>query len=294
MIRKAVAILILLAVGGMLIPLESGLDAEQKAAHLRKPALNLDLRERVGQMGFLAALSGFRSPLAAILWIEAHNAWEKTEWGRMAGLFDTVTTLQPRSNLYWDMSAWHMAYNASVAAREDKKQPSEALRIRAEKQYIELGKHILENGIKNNPTSAFLYERLGVILRDKLDDNCGAGEAFLKATEQPDCPPYIARFAGYSLSKCPEREREAYDLLMKLYNKGQSEWKPTLITTIQELEEKLNIPKDQRITPPPPPPEPKAPPMPPPGQSMPGSPGQPPLPPAPPRAPQAPAPPEAH
>lgn len=253
--RKVVAILILAVFGAILIPLQTRLETEQKDAHLRKPVLGLDLRERVGQMGFLAALSGFRSPLAAILWIEAHNAWERTEWGRMAGLFDTVTTLQPRSNLYWDMSAWHMAYNASVAAREDKKQPSEALRIRAEKQYIDLGKQILENGIRNNPTSAYLYQQLGVVLRDKVHDDCGAGEAFLRASELPDAPAYIARFAGYSLAKCPEREREAYDLLMKLYNKGVDERKPSLITAIQELEKKLDIPEAQWIPSPPTPPE---------------------------------------
>jgi hypothetical protein len=251
MIRKVVAIILLAVFGAIRLPLEMKLDAEQKAAHLRKPVLNLDLRERVGQMGFLAALSGFRSPLAAMLWIEAHNAWEKTEWGRMAGLFDTVTILQPRSTLYWDMASWHMAYNASVAAREDKKQPSEMLRIRNEKQYIELGKHILENGIRNNPTSAFLYERLGVILRDKLNDHCGAGEAFLRASEQPNCPPYVSRFAGYEMAKCPDREREAYDLLLKLYNKGPEERKPSLVTTLQDLEKKLDIPEAQRITLPP-------------------------------------------
>jgi len=247
MIRKAAAILLLGVSGAAMIPFQKSLDATQKAAGLRMTALDLDLRERVGQMGFLAALSGFRSPLAAYLWIEAHNAWERTEWGRMAGLFDTVTTLQPRSLLYWDMAAWHMAWNASVAALDDKSQPSEALRIRNQRQYFKLGRDYLDRGLKNNPNSAFLYERLGVLLRDKLEDHCGAGEAFLKASQLPDTSPYIARFAGYELSKCAGREREAYDLLKKLYDKGPEERKPTLISTLQELEKKLDVPPQQRI-----------------------------------------------
>ena len=245
--RKTIAIALLAVFGAIKMPLETSLDASQKAAHLRKTVLDLSLRERLGQMGFLAALSGFRSPLAAYLWIEAHNAWERTEWGRMAGLFDTITTLQPRSLMYWDMSGWHMAWNASIAALNDKSQPSEALRIRNQRQYFKLGEDYYKRGIKNNPNTYFLYERLAILQRDKLEDHCAAGENFLKASEQPDCPGYVARFAGYELSKCPEREREAYDLLKKLYDKGPEEHKPTLITTLTELEKKLDVPADQRI-----------------------------------------------
>jgi len=247
MMRRTVAIVLLGLFGAAKMPLEQSLDAAQKAAQLRTVPLNLDMRERLSQMGFLAALSGFRSALAAFLWIEAHNAWERTEWGRMSGLFDTVTTLQPRSKLYWDLAAWHMAWNASVAALDDKSQPSEALRIRNQRQYFKLGRDYLERGIKNNPDSAFLHERLGILLRDKLDDHCGAAAAFLKASQLPDAPAYIARFAGYELSKCPGREREAYDLLKKLYEKGDKERKPTLMTTLQELEKKLDIPLQDRI-----------------------------------------------
>jgi len=248
MTRKALAILLLAVFGAALIPFQRNLDATQKAAGLRKTTLDLDLRERLGQMGFLAALSGFRSPLAAYLWIEAHNAWERTEWGRMAGLFDTVTTLQPRSLLYWDMAGWHMAWNASVAALDDKTQPSEALRIRNQRQYFKLGRDYLERGIKNNPDSYFLKERLGVLLRDKLGDHCGAAEAFLQASQSADSPSYIARFAGYELAKCPGREQEAYDLLKRLFDKGPEERKPSLISTLKELEKKLDVPPRQRIS----------------------------------------------
>lgn len=245
--RRLLAIVLLAVFGAAKMPVEQALDAAQKAALLRSVPIDLDLRERLGQMGFLAALSGFRSALAAYLWIEAHNAWERTEWGRMAGLFDTVTTLQPRSNLYWDMAAWHMAWNASIAALNDESQPSEALRIRNQRQYFKLGQDYLERGLRNNPNSAFLHERLGVLLRDKMEDHCGAAEAFLKASQLPDAPPYMARFAGYELSKCPGREREAYDLLKKLYDKGEDERKPTLVTTLGELEKKLDVPASDRI-----------------------------------------------
>jgi hypothetical protein len=247
MSRRILALVLLAAFGAAKMPFESALDAAQRKANLRLTAIDLSLRERLSQMSFIAALSGFRSPLAAFLWIEAYNAWERTEWGRMAGLFDTVTTLQPRSKTYWDMAAWHMAWNASIAALNDPKQPSEALRIRNQRQYFKVGKEYLERGIQNNPDSYFLYAALGNLLQQKMEDHCGAAEAFLKASQFPDAPPFISRVAGYEMSKCPGREQEAYDLLKKLYDKGEEHRKPTLITTLKELEKKLEVPPAQRI-----------------------------------------------
>jgi len=245
--RRVIAILLLAAFGIALLPFQLSLHGAQQATRLRRTVLDLDLREKVGQMGFLAALSGFRSGLAAILWIEAYNAWERTEWGRMAGLFDTVTTLSPRSEVYWDLASWHMAYNASVAAREDARQPSEALRIRAERQYFNLGRDILERGIRNNPDNAYLQHQLGVIHRDKLADHENAANAFLKAARLPGARPYYMRVAGYELSKCPGREQEAYALLKSLYDKGPKERMGTLITILKELEKKLDVPQGRRI-----------------------------------------------
>jgi hypothetical protein len=248
MSRRFIAIVLLGVFGAILLPFQNSLYKEQRAANLRATTLDMSLREQVGQMGFIAALSGFRSPLAAILWIEAYTAWEKTEWGRMAGLFNTATTLQPRSVTYWDQAAWHMAWNASVAAINDKeKQPSEALRIRNQRQFFELGREYLERGIKNNPDSAYLNFAMGTLLRDKLEDFCKASEYFLKASEIKGAPSYYARMAGYAMAKCPEKEQEAYDLLKKLYDMGPDQRKPTLITNLKELEKKLDVPPAERI-----------------------------------------------
>lgn len=246
-LRRSLAIGLLAAFGAAILPLQMRLERDAKAAHFRSTSLDLGLRERIGQMGFLAALSGFRSPLAAFLWIEAHTAWENTEWGRMAGIFDTVTTLQPRSLLYWDLASWHMAWNASAAAMHDEKQPSEALRIRAQRQYFDLGRDLLERGIRNNPDRYQLYLQLGVLLRDKIEDPCAAADAFLRASEFPDSPAYAKRFAGYMLAKCAGREREAYELLRSLYLEGEKNRLPTLTNLVGELEKSLDIPATERV-----------------------------------------------
>ena len=135
--RSLAALLMVAVAGALLLPWQMELQKLSNKSGFRTAVLDLSLREQIGQSGFLAALSGFRSPLAAFLWIEAHSAWERTEWGRMNALFNTVTTLQPHSLLYWDIAAWHMAWNASAAALQDRKQQSEVLRERYARKVIE-------------------------------------------------------------------------------------------------------------------------------------------------------------
>ena len=246
-LRNVAAAAVIALAGAVLLPWEVSLQRAARQAGFRSVALDLNLRERIGQSGFLAALSGFRSPLAALLWIEAHTAWEKTEWGRMAGLFNTVTTLQPATLFYWDMAAWHMAWNASAAALQDTTQRSEVLRERARRQYIALGRDFLERGIANNPSSYLLHERLAILLRDKQEDHAGAAAEYAKAASFPDAPAHLARFAGYELSKVPGREHEAYDRLRALYDQGGKQRLPALVARLRELEQKLGMPEGGRI-----------------------------------------------
>lgn len=247
--RSLAALLMVAVTGVLLLPWQMELQKLSKKSGFRTAVLDLSLREQIGQSGFLAALSGFRSPLAALLWIEAHTAWEKTEWGRMNALFNTVTTLQPHSLLYWDIAAWHMAWNASAAALQDRKQQSEVLRERSRRQYIDLGRDFLERGIRNNPDSYLLHERLGILLRDKVEDHGAAADEFAKAALLPDCPAYIQRFAAYEAAKVSGREKEAYALLRALYDEGEKMRVPTLISLLKQLEEKLHIPAAERIKP---------------------------------------------
>src|SRR5690348_10879261 len=138
--RAMVVLAVLLGLGLLKLPIEHNLAALNRQEHFQGVAFNLDLREKIGQLGFIAALSGFRAIVADALFIQAYSAWEDTEWGRMLLLFRQVTTLQPRVMLFWDTAAWHMAWNASVAAMNDQKQPRLALRVKAQREYFALGK----------------------------------------------------------------------------------------------------------------------------------------------------------
>src|SRR6202023_3871962 len=149
--------------------------------------------------------------------------------------------------LFWDMAAWHMGGNASVAALNDRMQPRMALRIKAQREYFALAKDFLESGIKNNPDKPQLYESLARLYKEKYKDHERASEFFAKAAARPRAMSYDRRFSAYELSYCEGREREAYERLRQLYDEGEKEHLPTLIKRLKFLEEKLNVPPEHRI-----------------------------------------------
>jgi hypothetical protein len=246
MSRALVILLVLFLFGAARLPLEHGLTETHRRLHFQAVDFNLDLREQLSQLGFVAALSGFRSLVADIVFIRAHIAWERTEWSRVLLFFRQATTLQPHSILFWDMAAWHMAWNASTAAMNDPYQPRQALRLKAAREYFQLGKDFLERGIKNNPERPELYEALARLYRDKYEDHARASEFFAKAAALPGAHGYAKRFAAYELAQCPGREREAYAQLRALYDRGEEERLPALVRRMKELETRLQVPTDQR------------------------------------------------
>src|SRR5256885_12390459 len=109
MSRALALILALLLFGAARVPLEHRLMETHRELHFRAVDFNLDLREQLGQLGFVAALSGFRSLVADALFLQAHVAWGRTEWSRVLFLFRLGTTLQPRATLFFELAALPMA-----------------------------------------------------------------------------------------------------------------------------------------------------------------------------------------
>ena len=247
MTRLPLVLALVLAFGALKLPIERRLSLEHRALHFQGVEFNFNLREQLGQMGFVAALSGFRSLVADVLFIQAHAAWEKTEWGRVLFLFRQATTLQPRSILFWDMAAWHMAWNASAAALLDQTWTRQALRVKAQREYFEIGRDFLERGIQNNPEKPQLYESLARLYKDKYNDHWHASQLFAQAARLPEARSYDKRFAAYELSYCEGKEKEAYEELHRLYQMGPSERLPTLIARLKFLETRLGIPAEERI-----------------------------------------------
>jgi hypothetical protein len=251
--RLTIAFVALLIFGAVRWPLESKLAQKASEANFHGAKLDISLFEKIGQMGFVAALSGFRTVIADGIWIHANTVWQdRLDWGQMKVDFDAVTTLQPHWPPFWDGAAWHMSHNAAIAALENRKQPRLALRLKAQREYWQLGEDYLLRGIANNPESALLWTALGNLYRDRLVDHCKASEAYGKGAAVPNAPVYLHRFAVYELAKCPGHEREAYEKLRDLYKLGPDEHLPTLLKLLGELQEKLNVPAAEKVDIPPP------------------------------------------
>lgn len=244
--RPLLVLLGLLLFGVARLPFEREMDREYKAAHFLGMGLNRDVREQAGQMGFIAALSGLRSTVADYLWLQVFTAFQHTEWGKMKILLDACTRLQPRSVMFWDMAAWHMAWNASVSAMEDPNQ-RQALRMRASEEYIRVGEDFAIRGTEFNPDRGKLWERLGDLYRDRMKDHCKAAWAYAEATKCADVMGYVHRFAVYQLGLCPGHEREAYQQARALFDRGPRERTVSLLLLIDRMQKELNVPAAERI-----------------------------------------------
>ncbi len=242
---RILGILVLLAWGIVKFPIEARLEKRMQDKRLGGYQPSASLRQQAGQAGFIAALGGLRAAMADILWIRAHMAWQEVQYGRMKLLFDTCTAMQPRRVSFWDISAWHMAWNG--AAHIQNSEPDPVAQKAKMREFFRLGEDYLLRGIENNPESWELFDRLGMLYRDKFKDMEKAASAYENASQRPGHLEYTRRFAVYNLAEVPGREREAYEKLMSLFHESEHEWLPTLFRQIQKLEARLAIPDEQRI-----------------------------------------------
>jgi len=237
-------LLVLALIFAAFVPLK--LNMEAACDRIAPATLSIGLREQIGQSAFIAVLGGFRSVIADLLFIDAYSAWERTDWTYLLLRLRQATELQPRAILFWEMAGWHMAWNAGTAALEDDSK-SPAARRRLQHDYLELGKDFLVRGIAHNPEKPELYEALARLYRDKFHDHARAAENFEKASRLPGHHSYDERFSAYELAECEGREREAYDRLRALYQRGEKERLPRLINQLRAMEQRLKIPANERI-----------------------------------------------
>jgi hypothetical protein len=248
-LKRIVAVLFgLLAFGVLKTPAEHHLLEEQRASGFQLAQVNNNTRAQLGQMGFVAALSGFRAVMADLLWIRAGNAFEATDWNRLEMFLHSATQLQPRAIIFWEMSHYHMAYDAAIAVKGDEqRQPNQALRRRAEREFHQIGEGFLLRGIGFNPESARLYECLGNLYKNRMQDHLKASQSYAMSAQRAAAMGYVRRFAVFELAKVPGMESEAYEQLKELYLEGPHQRVPTLLTLLKEMEQKLAVPEDLRV-----------------------------------------------
>lgn len=247
-IRKtAVTLAALVAFGLVRTPVETRMTERFIAAGLIDELPLTEIRELAGQSVSFAVLGGLRPLLGIYVTLHAFDAWSYRKWETVEKDYRLITTLLPEDIDSYKTGAWHLAYNAAASALHDDPSTPEAVRERDSREWIDKGVDLLKNGIERNPRSALLHHELARIYHDKLDSPCLAAKHYKLSMEGDHPKPFVHRFYGYFLARCPGREREAYDYLMDLYHQGESQRLPTLIQRIKELEKKLEIPESNRI-----------------------------------------------
>ncbi len=245
--RKLLLVLLaLIGVGFAKLPIEQRFAADLRERHLIQKPINLGTRQELGQTAYAVALGGLRSLVAASLNLKAYVRFEHTEWGKLEGLYNTITTLQPHSYYYWDTASWHLAYNA-YADYADKPNIPDARRRYLQKEYLARGIRFLEEGIENNPEDLALRQRYVDVLTDpfKPNDLPKAVEIIREVQSQRELPRLLHHQLLYALSRIPGRGEEAWQVAQELWTNGISRDTPSIRLIYFSLQWKF-LPPDQR------------------------------------------------
>jgi hypothetical protein len=249
--RKTLALLLLVLVGLVRLPMEEKLSQELRDKQLLETPVGLDMTESLGQMGMAASLGGLRALVASITYLMAYGDFEDVNWEGVRRLMWITTRLEPHNRAYWEEASWHMAYNATAYYQRDKNLRP-AIREKLIRDHVQMGKDILEEGLRYLPNNPSLWLRLGQILQDKQFDDRRAAEAYLECyAKGGEKYQYAERMAAYEMVKLSDRPswERAYEILKKYYDRGMRKAGTSIMRDLPILEERLNIPKDQRVKP---------------------------------------------
>ncbi len=131
----------------------------------------------------IAALGGFRTVAADILWLKVEHVWDGGSWWAMLPLLDGVTQLDPHFILAWQVYGWHAAYNMHA----------ESETVVDRRYWLEKGVKILEQAVEANPGNWEIKFELGWTLFDRAHDKKRAAEYFYQADQAPGAKSYVTR-----------------------------------------------------------------------------------------------------
>jgi hypothetical protein len=257
-LRRALLVALLLGLWAPVkIVWEQKIAQEQDFLRNRGVPMTRQLRDELGQGLTIGVLSGMRSVVADLVWLNVTTAWMNQEWFRMGGYINLCTALQPRAPVFWDIGGWELAWNASIAAAQDPTQPNPLRRLKASRFWVERGLEIYKRGIENNPNYWRLYLDTAQLYDQRLKDFRTAAYYYQKAADQPGTLAYLERAPAemYDLHHANDPQAE-YAEWKKLWFRLTPEQKAQkqhtadrLESEIRRLEQKLSIPKEKRVFP---------------------------------------------
>lgn len=219
LLRKIVVVVLALVVAGLVkSPWEEQAQREFEAQGLLFRPLEVGVKEKIGQTCAAVALGGLRSVVATFLNLAAYGSFENRDWIKLGEQFELIVALQPRTSYYWDVGAWHMAYNAAVDYKENEELPA-ARQEALHRAYVLKGRAFLERGIINNPNDWTLLSSLGRFYGtpSKYPDYAKSAEAYERAWKTGQARHYESRAWLYSLARVEGKREQALALARQLF-----------------------------------------------------------------------------
>lgn len=253
--RHMLAAAVLIAGGLLRLPADQALTADFREKGLLAEPLELGLKERIGQNSTAIALAGLQTLVATFTHLQATEHFSDSEfawtdprrersWRKVEKAMETTVQLAPRGAFYWDMGAWHTAYNASSWFRHESGLPP--VRAKAEaSRWIAKGVDFYERGIARNPDNWELPAALGALLSDsnREPDDRAAAAAYRRALAVEGAPPFLRRLLLYAEARGggdpAEARAEVRQLLQDPANRT-----PTLLCIAYSLEYQAHEPDD--------------------------------------------------
>ncbi len=257
-LKRAVLVALLLGLWAPFkIVWEQEIAREQDFLRYRGITMTRHLRDELGQGLTIGVLSGMRSVVADLVWLNVPIAWMNEEWFKMGGYINLCIALQPRAPIFPDMGGWELAWNASIAAKQDPTQPNVLRRLKASRFWVERGLEVYLRGIENNPTYWRLWSDTALLYDQRLKDYRTASTYYLKASELPNAPVYLERFSAIMFdAKHANDDQAAYAGWVALWERLTPEQRKMRIHEgdriegeIRRLEQKLSIPNEKRVFP---------------------------------------------
>lgn len=181
------ALVALFALGMLMIQVPSQEAVNRLRPHVFDPDSGDPDRSLVNISGptpvLIAALGGFRTVAADLLWMKVHQLWDGGAWYLLPSVMESVVQLDPHFLLGWQVYGWHLAYNLNAESV-----------LEVDKRYwLDQGLRVLERAVRTNPDSSEMTNELAWTLFDRVHNMDKAAEYFYRASELPGARSYSAR-----------------------------------------------------------------------------------------------------
>ncbi|MEE3177423.1 MAG: hypothetical protein VX269_08730 [Verrucomicrobiota bacterium] len=202
---------------------------------------SMSAREQLTQASFVGSIGGFRSLIASIYDLRAHQAFRDKDWASVEKFRSITTSLQPRFAKHWDLAAWDMAWNAYAYYRNKSEWTEDAVESWQMKniimpRYLEKGLELAKQGAEWIPESYRLAMVVADIYSQKYDNPQLAAQWYLKSSIVDDAPPYVFRAYATHLARCEGKEEEAYEVTSSLYRSTRFGARALTLTVRRDME----------------------------------------------------------